>query len=426
MKDPKNVERMLGDNNPAKREDVRKKISESKVGKVSGENNPMYGKHHSDETKQKISDAQWMKQPDYTPEKHPMYGRNRSGSLNPMYGRKQSEETKKLISKIHKGKTISEEHRRRLSIARKGKKLGPRSEETRRKISEGVLRNLEDHPEIREKLSQASMGNTPWNKGLTKETDERLKSIGESIKRSKEDIPAWNKKLTKESDDRVRKNAENISKALMGHSVSEETKLKMSESLQGRVISEEHRKRLSEANFGENNPMKRPDVKEKHLMACRDPERCKKISDVMKLNNPMYDVETVIKSLSHHTTNYNGGYVQSSDGTNVYLRSSYEIRVAELLNKYNIEWKYELPIQLNRGHYFPDFYIPTYDIWIEVKGWDKPDDILKMRECYELYPDMNIRMVYLEHIINAEDEAFDMENFGIPLSEQIEVWNEKG
>lgn len=48
-----------GDNNPAKRADVRKKISE----KVSGSGNGMYGKHHTPEAREKIRQSRLGKPP---------------------------------------------------------------------------------------------------------------------------------------------------------------------------------------------------------------------------------------------------------------------------------------------------------------------------------------------------------------------------
>ena len=38
-------------------EETRKKMSEANKGKQAGENNPMYGKHHSEETKKKMREA---------------------------------------------------------------------------------------------------------------------------------------------------------------------------------------------------------------------------------------------------------------------------------------------------------------------------------------------------------------------------------
>ena len=47
-----------------------------------------------------------------------------------------SEETKRKISDAQKGKKLSEEHRIKLSIAAKNRKRKPLSEETKRKIGE--------------------------------------------------------------------------------------------------------------------------------------------------------------------------------------------------------------------------------------------------------------------------------------------------
>ena len=74
---------------------------------------------------------------------------------SPMLGRPCSEETRRKISKAHKGKTLSEEHRCKLSISHKGKKL---SEETKRKMSE-ARRGRVFSKETRHKLSVAAMGN---------------------------------------------------------------------------------------------------------------------------------------------------------------------------------------------------------------------------------------------------------------------------
>lgn len=86
----------------------------------------MKGKHRSEETKKKISEA--------------MKGRiswNKCKHLGPL-----SEETKRKISEAHKGKKLSEETRRKMSDAKKGRVSNMKgcklSEETRRKISEAM------------------------------------------------------------------------------------------------------------------------------------------------------------------------------------------------------------------------------------------------------------------------------------------------
>ena len=103
-----------------------------------GEKAPFYGKHHSEETRKKLSEA-------------------RKGEKNPNYGKHLSEETRKKLSEAHKGKHLSEETRKKISEANKGKH---HSEETRKKLSEAVIKAWQN-PEIRAKLSGENHPN--WN-----------------------------------------------------------------------------------------------------------------------------------------------------------------------------------------------------------------------------------------------------------------------
>jgi len=64
-----------------------------------GAAHPMYGKKHSEETKQKLSKAGKGKQ---TGELNPMY--NKRGELNPMFGKQHTEETKQKIRDKQIGK----------------------------------------------------------------------------------------------------------------------------------------------------------------------------------------------------------------------------------------------------------------------------------------------------------------------------------
>ena len=88
-----------GENNPFygkhHTEETRKRISEKIKSERCGENNPMYGKHLSKEHKQKLSEK-------LSGENNPMYGKK--GILSPNYGKTFTEEHKKKISESHKGK----------------------------------------------------------------------------------------------------------------------------------------------------------------------------------------------------------------------------------------------------------------------------------------------------------------------------------
>lgn len=75
--------------------------SEHKKLHAKGANNPLYGKHFSDESKAKMSASHKGK--------------------TPWKGKHHSEETKRKIAETEKGKTVSEETKRKMSEAKKGK-----------------------------------------------------------------------------------------------------------------------------------------------------------------------------------------------------------------------------------------------------------------------------------------------------------------
>lgn len=95
-------------------EEAMREVAEASSKALKGENHPMYGKHHSEETKKKMREA--MK-----------------GEKNPMYGKHLSEETRKKMREAKKGKHLSEETRKKLREAKKGKRF---SEEHKKNIGE--------------------------------------------------------------------------------------------------------------------------------------------------------------------------------------------------------------------------------------------------------------------------------------------------
>lgn len=97
-----------------------------------------------------------------------------------------------------KGEHLSEETKRKMSEARKGKsswnKGIPHSKETRRKISESQKgKTYQKEESYRRKMSNSLKGRIPWNKGLTKYSDIRLleagKNISKALKKTFQDHP---------------------------------------------------------------------------------------------------------------------------------------------------------------------------------------------------------------------------------------------
>ena len=158
-------------------------------------------------------------------------------------GKTHSEETKRKMSDIHKGKTLSEEHKIKLSKANKGR---TRSEETKRKIGEGHKgKTLSE--ETKTKISEAKKGKIP-----SEETIRKLSEANKGKTHSEE---------TKTKMSEIKKGENN---PFYGKSHSEETKRKLSEAHKGKCCgknhhfygkspSEETRKKQSEVKKGENN-----------------------------------------------------------------------------------------------------------------------------------------------------------------------------
>ena len=158
-----------GGNGHAMADETKKKISNSRKGKYSGKNHPLYGTHRSlgtktkavatrmnngsykisEETKRRMSESHMGKtggrHSDETKRKISIAA---TGRPSPLKGLPLSEETKRKLSLAHTGKKLSEEHKINIGLAGLGRKCPPRS------------------LELRKKLSEAMRGRSVWNKGV--------------------------------------------------------------------------------------------------------------------------------------------------------------------------------------------------------------------------------------------------------------------
>ena len=120
-----------------------------------GENNPFYGKHHSEETKKKMSEAnkgrEFSKQ---HKEKLSEQAKNKTGSKNPFYGKHHSDDTKEQIRQKKIGQIVSDETKRKISQRHSGKKF---SEERKNAISK-ALKGKEKTKEHSKHISEAKKG----------------------------------------------------------------------------------------------------------------------------------------------------------------------------------------------------------------------------------------------------------------------------
>jgi predicted amidophosphoribosyltransferase len=78
-----------------------------------------------------------------------------------------------------------------------------------------------------------------------------------------------------------------------------------------------------------------------------------------------------------------------------WFRSSYEVNFAKFLDLSNIEWEYEnKTFNLGNTTYTPDFYLPEFDCWIEIKGWWRDKAKQKVKKFRKIYPKINYRIYF--------------------------------
>ena len=110
----------------------------------------------------------------------------------------------------------------------------------------------------------------------------------------------------------------------------------------------------------------------------------------------------------------NSRYGKVSHGNGAYykgawMRSSWELLFAKWLDKQGIKWNHEpqaFPINYTyekikkEGTYRPDFYLPTLDLWIEIKGWWRDDAKVKFRAFERIYPGIEIKVLGKKELKN--------------------------
>jgi hypothetical protein len=99
-----------------------------------------------------------------------------------------------------------------------------------------------------------------------------------------------------------------------------------------------------------------------------------------------------------------GGYRKDLDH---YVRSRWEANIARLLKHSGLDYYYE-PDRFDLGDgrtYCPDFYVPSLDVFIEVKGYMYDD---KCKKFSEVYP--QCRLVIIDgHLYNLLDKKYQKE-----------------
>jgi len=78
----------------------------------------------------------------------------------------------------------------------------------------------------------------------------------------------------------------------------------------------------------------------------------------------------------------------------VKMRSSWERRFAEAMDRRGIEWEYE-PRRFDLGEvtYLPDFYVAEFGAYVEIKGWLDPQSQRRIKLFRDQYPEIPLIVV---------------------------------
>ena len=218
-------------------------------------------------------------------------------------------------------------------------------------------------------------------------------------------------KLTQEEIERRRETGRNNK----GNKLSNETKRKIGEASRrmwggdrGDILrknmskisshprSDEVKKKISDGNKGIKRPYLiernkiNPPMRGKH----HTENAKKKIGEGVKgKKNGMYGKKPKFKISTIYTL---------KDGTQINMRSTWEAKFADYLDKNGLLWEYEgKTFELSGGQtYTPDFYINDWGMFIEIKGYPHEISIKKYYAFKNEYPNIKSRILFKEDLKN--------------------------
>lgn len=205
--------------------------------------------------------------------------------------------------------------------------------------------------------------------------------------------------LGKHHSEETKKRISEANKIIMNTPIM---KIKISEKIKGNWNDnrrDEYSKRMIN-----NNPMKDLKNREKMIKSLKItlnlPEIKKKMSESKRGKSRSEEIKIKISKNSYRrgkppapSSSYgHGSYYESPLQGKIWLRSTYELAYAKYLDSKNILWYYEIEtFDLGDMTYTPDFFLPRYDKFIEIKGYMRKEAKEKIDKFLEQYPwDLNI------------------------------------
>lgn len=276
---------------------------------------------------------------------------------------------------------------------------------------------------------------TAWNKGLTKETDERIARMSESFRNRKSHRKGvtWEEEYGPERASKLRKRTSDSVKEIMkkarrglwicphcgrkftdlykfnGHHVGAhhqsmdkiETRLKVSKRRTGMKFTAEHCKNISKSKMGENHPNYGHSLSEEHKANIRKAKKGKHTSPATEWkpgHSPHYPKLRFVPDLGHS------------------VRSKAEEKVCRIFVSAGINYIYEKPFKLE-GYtkYYPDLTLIDTHVVVEVKGGgpvfteSAANKYKLFRKMYPSWKFILIGTYHSERFIDSYDIFFELD-----------------
>ncbi len=200
-----------------------------KVPQISGKNHPMFGKHHSKESKIRMSESH--KGFHHSKESRRKISEAFKGKPSPMKGRTHTEEWKRKRSEANKGKNNpfygkkhTKESLSKMSESHKGKHSSPKTEFKRGLIpwNKGKNPSRETIEKWRKTMSERHYSNPEYRKKMSEATKKQWDNPEYRKKRSEETKRLWEDKKYRDKLVRIHKELNSKTAFKKGHKFSEE------------------------------------------------------------------------------------------------------------------------------------------------------------------------------------------------------------
>jgi len=137
-----------------------------------------------------------------------------------------------------------------------------------------------------------------------------------------------------------------------------------------------------------NLGLPKPEVSEQTRKKISKKNKGKKYTKEEKLKKSLEMKKAVKDHPESYTKNNIVGRVKNIEYNGVTFKGSWEVIVAKWFDKNNIKWKYEsksFDYEWNGTRkYFPDFYLPDFNVYVEVKGYETERDLAKWKNIPNL------------------------------------------